>query len=108
MKKLLLGLLVLGSISSFAVTDAQIVGAVFTNSNFLSVMGRDKLNDIKIAKRNQNVYQVVVNSNAPLVDGCSYVAFVSVAKERYAINPSTTGIRTVLRVSNVKDSCGWR
>lgn len=106
MKNLLSILAVLTTVTSFAATDAQIVGAVFSDQKFLSVMGESKLDDIKIEELSQNTYSITVNNRAPLADGCMYSVLVTESKERFAINRTTTGIRTVLKVSQAKRFCG--
>ena len=105
MKPLLPILSILVTVTSFAATDAQIVGAVFNDQKFISLMGESKLDDIEISETSQKKYSVIVNSRAPMVDGCSYLASVSEASERFAINPTTTGIRTVLKVTGAKAKC---
>lgn len=106
MNKLLITLLIFGNTVAFAATDAQLVGAVFSDQEFVSAMGDENLDDIKITNNDSNRYKVVVNERAPLADGCSFSANVTETKERYAISPSATGLRTVLKVSKIKKKCG--
>lgn len=108
MKILLFGLGILASVASFAANDAQVLGAVFNDQKFVSLIGDSKIDDIKIVKTSKKLYEVTVNPRAPMVDGCSYSASILETTERFAINPLTSGIRTVLKVTKSKDYCPRR
>lgn len=108
MKKLMIATVVFMNLSAFAATDASIVASVFNNPNFVTAMGEDKLEDISISQQKRGKYLVVVNADARLADGCSYSATVTESSESYAINPATSGVRTILKASKTKAECARR
>lgn len=108
MKKILLSILVLGSFSTFAATDAKIIRAVFNEDQIISKMGEDNLDDIQITEKSEGKYKVVINSRAPLADGCSYSAQVTEKLQRGPVGPARTMMKRVLEVSNVKANCPSR
>ncbi len=108
MRSLFSILTILTTFASFAPTAAQILGAVFIDKKFVPVMGESKFDDIEISEISKQMHFVVVNARAPLVDGYSYSASVSQTSERFAINPTTTGIRTVLKVTDAQANCPHR
>lgn len=82
--------------TSFAESDARIVGAVFSDKKFISIMGGKKLTDIEIKELSKLKYSVIVNDRARLADGCSYTAIVT---------ESPHGRSAKLEVTKVEANC---
>ncbi len=101
MKKIILtAVILIFSTTSFAFTQAEALQVAFNSSAFVDSIGEDLVNSVKVTGTAYE-FRVIVNEEAPLADGCSYMA--NIITEKFAVSPAVTGIRLV--VSTVDKNC---